>query len=116
MINHNPNAKVFLACGSTDMRKSVDGLAATVQLSFKLDPFADAYFVFCGKTKDKVKILHWDSNGFSLFYKRFEYDKLTWPAANTNNVNIINLEQLEILLNGSTLIETSNTKRRHILI
>ena len=30
---------VFLACGHTDMRKSIDGLAAIVQQNFKLDPF-----------------------------------------------------------------------------
>jgi transposase len=39
--------RVFLACGRTDMRKSIDGLAAIVEGSFNLDPFDGALFVFC---------------------------------------------------------------------
>jgi transposase len=59
--------KVYLACGSTDMRKSIDSLAAIVQQSFSLDPFSTALFVFCNKSRDKIKILPWDHNGFWLF-------------------------------------------------
>jgi transposase len=35
-----PAQKVYLACGHTDMRKSIDGLATLVQQSFELDPFS----------------------------------------------------------------------------
>ncbi|WP_267879088.1 IS66 family insertion sequence element accessory protein TnpB [Paenibacillus popilliae] len=38
---------VYLACGATDMRKSIDGLAAMVQEQFGLNPFSSALFVFC---------------------------------------------------------------------
>ena len=57
-----PN-RVYLACGSTDMRKSIDGLAAIVSFQFKLDPFADCMFVFCNRSRNKLKILYWDHNG-----------------------------------------------------
>ncbi|WP_018130256.1 IS66 family insertion sequence element accessory protein TnpB, partial [Effusibacillus pohliae] len=41
-----PNSiRVYLACGSTDLRKSIDGLAALVQEGFELDPFSPALFV-----------------------------------------------------------------------
>lgn len=30
---------IYIACGYTDMRKSIDGLAAIVQQNFKLDPY-----------------------------------------------------------------------------
>ena len=29
---------IYIACGYTDMRKSIDGLAAIVQQQFQLDP------------------------------------------------------------------------------
>ncbi len=47
--------RVYLACGSTDMRKSIDGLAALVSQSFQLDPFSPALFVFCNRRRDKMK-------------------------------------------------------------
>lgn len=40
---------VYIACGHTDMRKSIDGLTALVQDHFKMDPFQSAVFIFCGK-------------------------------------------------------------------
>ena len=64
--------RVYLACGDTDMRKSINGLAAIVESSFKLDPFDGALFVFCNRKRDRVKILEWDSDGFWLYFKRLE--------------------------------------------
>lgn len=43
---------VFLACGHTDMRKSIDGLAAIVQQNFKLDPFSKD--MFCSPSVEKI--------------------------------------------------------------
>jgi len=40
MINETRPDKVYLACGSTDLRKSIDGLAVLVKESFDLDPFS----------------------------------------------------------------------------
>ena len=55
MINLK-NKRVFLACGRTDMRKSIDGLCAIVEGSFKLNPFDGALFVFCNRNRDRIKI------------------------------------------------------------
>ncbi|GMA58177.1 hypothetical protein GCM10025858_26800 [Alicyclobacillus sacchari] len=63
---------MYLACGSTDMRKSIDGLAALVQESFHLDPFSPALFAFCNRERDKLKLLYWEHNGFWLYYRRLE--------------------------------------------
>ena len=46
---------VYLACGRTDMRKSIDGLAALVLSKFQLDPHQPALFLFCDRRKDRIK-------------------------------------------------------------
>lgn len=33
--------KVYIACGYTDLRKGIDGLATLVQSQFQLDPFTN---------------------------------------------------------------------------
>lgn len=64
--------KVYLSCGYTDMRKSINGLSSIVEQQFHLDPFQPAAFLFCGRRADRMKILLWDTDGFILLYKRLE--------------------------------------------
>ncbi len=42
MLSQSGTPRVYLASGATDMRKSIDGLAAMVSLQFELDPFSDS--------------------------------------------------------------------------
>ena len=48
--------RVYLACGHTDMRKSINGLSAIVGGSFQLDPFDGALFVFCNRKRELIEI------------------------------------------------------------
>lgn len=57
--------QIYVACGYTDLRKSIDGLSALVQQSFQLDPFSNALFLFCGRRCDRLKALYWE--GEDLF-------------------------------------------------
>ena len=41
--------KIYIACGYTDMRKSIDGLSALIEGQFHLNPFDHALFLFCGR-------------------------------------------------------------------
>ncbi|PRT36921.1 IS66 family insertion sequence element accessory protein TnpB [Bacillus wiedmannii] len=72
MISEIAIEKVYLAQGATDLRKSIDGLAAIVNEEFELDPFSPCLFVFCNRSRNKLKILVWEHNGFWLHYHRLE--------------------------------------------
>ena len=61
MLSSVDSPRVHLACGATDMRKSIDGLAAIVTHTFELNPFDTSLFVFCNRDRDKLKILRWDT-------------------------------------------------------
>lgn len=63
-----------------DMRRSIDGLAQMVQPLFAADPFCGHVFVFLGKSRNKIKLLWWDSNGFVVLYKRLERGNFPKPA------------------------------------
>ncbi len=72
MIGPGTGVKVFLACGVTDMRKGIAGLAAVAQNILRLDPCSGAVFAFRGRRGDRVKLLYWDGQGFCLYYKILE--------------------------------------------
>ena len=46
MLNIDKIETVYLACGVTDLRKSIDGLVMIVQNQLKLNPYDKALFVF----------------------------------------------------------------------
>lgn len=103
MIPDQGDEHVYLACGVTDLRKSIDGLAALVQYAFALDPFAQAWFVFCNRDRDKLKILRWDTNGFWLYYRRLERGRFQWPATPDGTPRAVTRRQLQWLLDGLSL-------------
>lgn len=103
MLNDILVDRVYLASGSTDLRKSIDGLAALVKEGFDLDPFSPSYFVFCNRNRDKLKILHWEDNGFWLYYKRLERGKFQWPTTGTDSPFTISRRQFRWLLDGLAL-------------
>lgn len=61
---------IYLVCGYTDMRKSIDGLCEVVVDVVKRDPRENALFLFCGRQCDRFKALLWEGDGFVLIYKR----------------------------------------------
>ena len=62
--------KIYIRTGYTDMRKQLDGLIDIIQYSFQLDPYSNSLFLFCGKRADRIKAVHYEGDGFCLFYKR----------------------------------------------
>ena len=62
---------ILLACGETDFRRQIDGLAALVSLKYKLDPYSGtSLFIFCNKRRNSIKVLRWDQDGFVLVTKK----------------------------------------------
>jgi len=92
---------IYLACGATDLRKAVDGLAHIVRQDFEMDPFDNSLFLFCNKSRNRIKGLCWDKNGFWLCYKRLDGlgAKFNWPA-DIEAVRNISVPQLSALLDG----------------
>ena len=96
------SSNVWIAPGSTDMRKSIDGLAATVQHVIGQVPTSQQLFVFCSRNRNKIKILCWGGNGFWLLYKRLDRPTFKWPTDQKVPV-CVSRRQLTWLLEGLSI-------------
>lgn len=94
--------RIYLACGYTDMRKSIDGLSALVVQQFQLDPFSNSLFLFCGRRCDRIKALYWEGDGFVLLYKRLERGSFQWPRRESE-VRDITPQQFRWLMEGLSI-------------
>lgn len=93
---------IYLACGYTDLRFGIDGLAGLVQTRFQLNPFQNILFLFCGRRTDRIKGLLWQGDGFLLLYKRLENGKFRWPRSEDEAMKIT-LQQYRWLTEGLVL-------------
>lgn len=92
--------RIFLACGYTDLRKGIDGLAQIIGTTFNLNPFQkNVLFLFCGKRCDRIKGLIWEGTGFLLLYKRLEAGSFSWPRTSQEAVELTR-EQYAMLMAG----------------
>ena len=99
MIGHGTGVRVYLACGVTDMRKSITGLAALVQVGLRQEPAGGAVFAFRGRKGDRLKLLYWDGQGFCLYYLVLERGHFPWPRGGDATVRLTSA-QLAMLWEG----------------
>ena len=99
MIGPGTGVRVYLACGATDMRRGMPGLALQVQEGLGRDPHAGDLFVFRGRHGSLLKILWHDGVGMSLYAKRLEKGRFIWPVPKDGAV-AISTAQLAYMLDG----------------
>lgn len=99
MIALPSGARIWIAAGTTDMRKGFNGLAALVQETLAENPFSGQMFVFRGRRGDLVKLLWFDGDGLCLLAKRLERGRFVWPQATNGSVSLTPA-QLSMLLEG----------------
>ena len=71
MFNLNENNNIVIAQHPSDMRIGVNGMCGQVR-SVGLDPTDGNVYIFVGKSRNIMKILHWERGGYTMYYKRLE--------------------------------------------
>ena len=92
--------RIYLHRAPVNFRKAVNGLSVVVEQELSMNPFDANLYVFCNRSRDKLKILHWDRTGFVLWYKRLEKDKFKWPLPEAGSVIEVDEQALNWLLTG----------------
>lgn len=109
MLTLSPAVRIYVATGATDLRRSIDGLAALVRQRFDLDPLSGHLFLFRNRRGDRLKILAWDHGGFWVLYKRLERGTFAWPGEDDGAPVTMRSGDLGLLLSG---IDLAHTRRR----
>lgn len=81
MIDLTKVRNYYIACGYTDLRLGIDGLAAVVTQQYGGQLDEQSFFLFCGRRTDRTKALYWTGDGYILLYKRLYNSKFRWPRS-----------------------------------
>ena len=110
MLRLPPSVRIFLCRVPVDMRRSFDGLAAMAEQVVRQDPLSGHLFVFRGRRGDRIKILHWDRDGYLLWYKRLEAGVFRFPP-DPAEASEISATDLGLILEGIDLHSVKRQKR-----
>ena len=92
--------EIYIVCGYTDMRKSIDGLCAVIRDQMNLDPDGSALFLFCGRRRDRIKAILREQDGYVLIYKRLSAQGCyRWPR-NKSEVRNLTWREFDWLMSG----------------
>jgi len=91
---------IYIVCGRTDMRKSIDGLCAIIQDQFSMAPDNNALYLFCGRKSDRIKAILKEPDGIVLIYKRLTAQgRYRWPR-NKSEVRNLTWREFDWLMSG----------------
>jgi transposase len=103
--------RIYVATGTTDMRKGYEGLYGLVRDGLRCEPRSGHLFLFCNGQRNRVKVLVWDGSGLWICAKRLEKGRFHWPEAKAGeNKVVLSHEELSLLLNGMDRVQVKPRK------
>jgi transposase len=110
MFGVGPATRIYLAAGTTDMRKGFEGLYGLGRDHLPLEPLSGHLFLFSNAQRNRLKLLFWDGSGLWVCAKRLEKGGFRWPAAVSGQGKVVlSHEELALLLGG---IDLAGSQRR----
>ena len=92
---------IYIVCGRTDMRKSIDGLCAIIQGEVSQNLTTGSLYLFCGRKCDRIKAILGEPDGITLIYKRLTVNtgRYRWPR-NKSEVRNLTWQEFDWLMSG----------------
>jgi transposase len=105
MLGFGAHQRFYIYNTPADFRKGAYGLSGIVRNEMGRDPLSGDVYVFFNRSRNSVKILAWDRDGFVIYGKRLErgsYESLS--AVMEGKSYSIRYQHLVMLLSGISLV------------
>lgn len=103
MLHLSSNQRYYLYQEAADMRKGFDSLSGIVSSQMQHNALSGDIFIFFNRRRNQVKLLHWEGDGFSLYYKRLEKGTFEIPRIANNTTPAMHWQDLQFILQGISL-------------
>ena len=110
MIDLSSIKKYYIACGYTDLRRGIDGLAQIVTLQYGYEINENSLFLFCGRRTDRIKALWFSGDGFVLLYKRLNNGHFQWPRSK-DEMKLLTPQSFRWLMEGLSVEQKKVIKK-----
>lgn len=111
MLSFSPSQRYFIYSDLADMRKGFDSLSGLVRTEFKMNPLSGDIFIFLSRSRNKIKLLQWQRDGFAIYYKRLEKGRFELPNDMNGPCATITSQNLMLIMEGIKLSSVKKHKR-----
>lgn len=105
----------YLCPHAVDMRKGLYGLYHFVKTEMGRNPMSGEVFLFIGKNRSMLKILHWEKGGFVLYYKRLEKGTFEMPKFNETSKSYEMNWRIFLLMMEGVCIKQAKYRERFVI-
>lgn len=114
MFSLNDSMRYWLYNQPTDMRKSYHTLSGIVSNCMGLDPYNGDVYIFMNKSRNRIKLLHWEPGGLVIYSKLLETGTFGYPSnVRKDDVSgIIHWRDLVLIVEG--IIEKPDSRMRRL--
>ena len=115
MFGLNDGMRYFVCQRYVRMTLGINGLYKLVSQEMDLPPLSGAVFIFFSKNRQQVKLLRWDTDGFTLYQKRLERGTFEIPYFNPGKkACVMPYKTLSAIMSGISLKSVRYRKRLSI--
>lgn len=111
MLSLSSSQRYFIYSDLADMRKGFDSLSGLVRSEFKMNPLSGDVFIFLSRSRNKIKLLQWQRDGFAIYYKRLEKGRFELPDNIKGSCATISSQNLMLIMEGIKLSSIKKHKR-----
>lgn len=114
LLNLSSSRVYYLYNGSTDMKKTFNGLCALIRSELGSDPLSGDVFIFFNRHRNQTKLILWEHDGFGIFHKRLERGTFELPVITSADKRVAtSWQDLQLILQGIELKSVRFRKRYH---
>lgn len=111
MFTLSSNLRFHLYNQPTDMRKSFNSLSGIIRNELDRNPCNGEVFIFINKPRNKIKLLHWQGIGFTLYYRRLEEGTFDVPRYDPTVGSVyLSYTQIVMLVDGLSVKNIAKRK------
>ena len=118
MVMFPESIPVLVCTHPINLHCSFDGLANATRNLLGQDPRSGQLYVFFNRTRDQVRVLFWDTNGYAVLGKRLERGRFRRPwdrVCEAQNAYELTADELEELLSGLPIFEPQRVPSRPVV-
>jgi len=112
LLSLTDSCRYHLYRKETDMRKSFDALSGIISNELDKNIMNGDVFIFINRLRTHLKLLVWETGGFSLFYRRLEQGTFELPPFDHDCRSLaVTADQLNFILKGISLKDVKYRSR-----